>query len=265
MEQSASKFVAYLKKNLILIVVLLFILIIALFYSIGYRISPGLSISRVGTLKFLNVPNGTSLYTDQLFRKTTNATSTVSLDLVKGNHRIIVSYPGDYPWSTTAPILSGKTTTIDPIFIPLQPAATLLTGTGRDSALAAVASSTLPSETNPLTFANGCVHVYVTNNQVLATSVIKPGCIPPPYICIQGKCAPTIVFAPIAPLTAVLKFPGHDALVVEFNKTLYGIALDPRAPQFFAPILTGTNPVAGHLSDGTIVVQNNNVVYKLAL
>jgi hypothetical protein len=261
---------ANLRKFQYLIIAIVIIFALAFAYELGYRIGPGLTLARVGTISLTNLPKGASIYTDQTLRGVTANAGTQNEDLVAGSHTVIVSETGDYPWSALVSINSGKTTTADPIFVPMQPNVTPIasTSTAYKSDVAAIASTTLPTELQPLVLENGCVTVYVSANQVVASAATTtPGCATPPaFLCTAGSCSPTIVFAPVHPLTGVFAFPGRqDALVVEFDNTLYALSLDPRSPQFFAPILTGTNPIAGTLSDGTIVVNNNGAVYKVNL
>jgi hypothetical protein len=268
MNSTYQKFIARLRKHPALVtIVVIFFILIAL-YGTGFRIGPGASISRVGTLSLQNVPSGASIYADEKLKKVTTATSTTSIELLRGSHSIIISVPGDYPWSTIVSIASGKSTAANPIFITMRPNVTLLTGEARTAAIAAIASTKLPSTANPI-HVSACTNIYVDNNRVIAgvaTSTLPTSCTPPPYLCTDGVCDPTIVFEPIIPLSSVSAFPGRsDALVISFNRTLYAISLDPRSPRFFAPILTGTNPVVGSLPDGSIVVQNNDAVYKVML
>ncbi len=259
----------YVKRYLFLILAVVFIVILAAAYGFGYRVGPGITLARVGTITLTNLPKGTSIIADQTLREVTSSAGNATEDLVAGNHTIIVGAPDYYPWSNVVSISSGKATTRNPILVHMKPDATPFASTSAEyaTAFSVIASSTLPTVTNPLKLMNGCVLVYVADNRIIANAApTTPGCTPPPYLCTNGTCDPTIVFAPIRPLNRVLAFPGHqDALVVEFDKTLYALALDPRSPQFFAPILTGTDPIAASLPDGTIVVRNGNVIYKLKL
>lgn len=258
----------YIKKHKILVAAIIVLVILIGGYAAGYRFGPGVAVSRIGTLNLTNLPTGTSIYADQVLKKTTTATTTsTTIELGRGSHTVIVSVPGDYPWSNVVSIQSGKETTTNPILVSETPNATPLADGDRTTALAAVVSATLPTFENPLKLAGGCALVYVSNNQIIAdAATTTPGCTPPPFLCSNGSCDSTIIFAPVAPLSSVLKFPGRqDALIVKLGTVLYAIALDPRTPQFFAPILTGTNPVPGTLPDGTIVVQNNTAVYRLKL
>ncbi len=256
----------YSRKYFVLLVFVIIVLLFAIPYMLGFRLGPGLHIERVGTLTFSTLPANTSIYIDSTLYKTVTSTSTVSAELVGGSHSIIVSVPGDYPWASLTLVTSGKSTTVSPLLVHMRPDVTPLTGTAQSEALTALASSTLPTEAKPMVMANGCEDVYVANNQIIASAVQAPGCTPPPYLCEDATCSPTIVYAPLAPLKAVLPYPHRqDAVVLQFGSTLFALSLDPRSPQFFAPLLIGSNPRIGELSDGTIVVQNGTPVFSLKL
>ena len=257
----------FVKKYSLLIAFIVLLLIIIVPYLLGYRIGPGLKIERDGTLDLSNLPARASVIIDQNFTRTTKAPGDAAYSLMTGSHSVIVSVPGDFPWNALVPITSGKNTVVAPILIPQHPDVTGLTGTDAAAAEQVVASSTLPSQDSPLLLANGCAAVYVTNNQVIAEAKSAPGCTPPPFLCdTANTCSPTVIFSPVSPLQGLERFPNRqDALVVEFNNILYALDLDPRTPQFFAPILGATNPKMGTLSDGTIVVQNGTTVFRINL
>jgi hypothetical protein len=268
MNQTTALTKKYTKRYLLLIIAVVFILLLAIPYALGYRIGPGVKLERVGTLELTGLPKGASVYVDQSLQKTTTKAGNLNTELVGGSHSVIVSVPGDYPWNTIVAITSHKTTTMNPIFVGETPIATLLSGTDRDAALAGIASTTLPTEAKPLLLANGCAAVYVADNQLLAEATTTSGCTTPPaYLCDNaGTCSPTIIFSPVSPLTFVAKYPyRQDALVVQIDNVLYAIALDPRTPQFFAPILTATQPIIGTLPDGTVVVHNGSSVFRITL
>jgi hypothetical protein len=253
-------------KYFLLVVFIIIVLVIAVPYLLGYRLGPGLHVERVGTLALANLPKGTSVYVDSSLYTTTTATGTVTDELVGGSHSIIVSASDDYPWSSVTLVTSGTNTTIYPLLVSMRPNVTPLTGAQATQALAAIASTTLPTQANPLVMGNGCEDVYVANNQIIASPVEASGCTPPPYLCIDATCSPTIIYSPIATLKSVLPYPHRqDAVVFQFGSTIFTISLDPRSPQFFAPMLIGTNPRMGMLPNGTIVVQNGSVVFSLAL
>jgi hypothetical protein len=255
------------KKYLLLIIAVVFILLLAIPYALGFRLGPGLKLERVGTVVITGLPKTASVYVDQTLFTTTSKPVELKDELLGGNHSIIVSVPGDYPWNTVVSVFSHKTTTINPILVGMTPIATPMTGADRTAALAAITSTSLPSLKHPIYLANGCAIVYVANNQIIADATTTPGCTPPPYLC-EGadSCSPTIIYSPIAPIVAVTRYPfRQDALAVQIGNVLFALALDPRSPQFFAPILTATAPIIGTLPDGTIVIHNGSAVFKIAL
>ena len=262
-----SQIRSFVRKHFFATLALIVVIIIAVPYLLGYRIGPGIKLERVGTLDLVNVPAQASIIIDQNFTRTTKKPGDATYELLNGSHSVIVSVPGDFPWNALVPITSAKTVQISPIFISEHPNVTLLSGAEKDVAVQTVASSTLPSKTAPLLLANGCATVYVDNNQIIAEAKTAPGCTPPPFLCDTAtSCSPTAIFSPLPTLSGVARFPGRqDALVVEFNNVLYALDLDPRTPQFFAPILGATNPKMGTLPDGTIVVQNDASVFRINL
>jgi hypothetical protein len=257
-----------LQKHPVLVLTVLILFILLAGYGAGYRFGPGASISKAGHLTIQQVPTGGSVYVDQKLYLTVDATSSPSVQLVRGNHAVIVSVPGDNPWNTIVPINSATTTFIAPIFVRMKVVTNLLEGDKRAAALAAIATTTLPTKDHPLSMGS-CVVAYVDANRLIAdvaTSTSSVPCTPPPYLCTAGVCGPTIIFAPISTLTLAVPLPGrHDAFVVEFGNTLYVISIDPRTPQFFAPVLTGPSVTAGTLPDGTVVVESNGITYSVEL
>jgi hypothetical protein len=241
------------------------VIVLAVAYGAGFRIGPELTLNRVGYVSITGLPKGANVYTDSFLQGTTSKAGTMNFELIPGTHAIIVGTPADYPWSTTLVVASGKKETISPILVATNFSGTPLTGADKTAALAAIASTTLPTEANPLVISGACASVYVANNQLIedpATST--PSCTPPPYLCVGGSCASTIIYAPLAPISSILPFPGRsDAIVILLDHNIYALALDPTSPQFFAPIGHGHDPADG-LYEGSIVVSDGGDVSKIA-
>ncbi len=260
MEQTRT----FLSKHIILILLAIVVALVGATYALGYRIEPG-GIARVGTLTLTGLPVGTTIYTEETYRMTVKKAGDVSLELGPGNHSVVVNAPNDYPWSTIARITSNQEMHVTPLLVHMNLKVAQLDGADKTLAIRAIATSTLPTPQAPLSTMNGCVNVYVSNNQVIATAATStPGCTPPPYLCAGGTCAETIIYAPVAHLTNVFLYPGRqDALAVAFGGTLYALAIDPSTPQFFAPLVRGATAHYGQLSDGSIVVQDGTTVAKI--
>ncbi len=254
----------HLRRHLILLFVGLFLVIIIGGYAFGYRPGPGLTIVRVGTLIVTDLPTGSSLYADQSPRGTTQKAGSLSADLVPGNHTIIVDVPNQEPWSAIVAIDSSKTVTVSPILVPRQPDPKKLSGDDAVVAARAVSLTKFPTEAAPLSM--GCTNVFVSANRVIVSmATTTPSCTPPEFLCSDNVCSPTIVYAPVAPLHSVIPFPNRtDAVIVSAGDWVYALGLDPRSPQYFAPIVRGTAPMLGTASSTTFYVQDAGHTYSVS-
>ncbi len=251
-------------------------------YSLGYRPGPGLTFVRTGSVVISGVPAGGVIYVDDL-RRTTSVGSDVSLPLVPGNHTLIVDVNGEYPWSDVVSITAKRDTLSHPILIAKDAAKSLLGASDTATADPLFAAAILPDNTHPLSIANGCAHVTVQDNQIivsLATSspasatntaavlagTSTPSCTPPAYLCVSGDCSPVIVFAPHAPLTSVILYPGRtDALIVSYGDVVAGLEIDPEKPQYFAPIQEGVAASVIADTNHSILMQVAGHDYKVQL
>lgn len=248
------------------IILLVLIIVIGGGYASGYRVAPG-GIARVGTLTLTDMPAGTKIFIDQSLSGTATSGQSFNEQLVPGNHTVIVNTANDFPWSSIVRIESGQVTKVDPLLVQMNVKEVALFGAEAKAGATAIATAKLPTVQSPLKMQGGCAVVYVHNNQVIeAAATSTPGCTPPAYLCMSGSCDPTIIFSPVTPLTNLFPYPGRqDAVLVGFDNGLYALSLDPTNPQFFAPIVRGTNPKFGQLSDGSIVVGVGTSILKLLL
>ncbi len=252
----------HLKRHFLLWIVVIFLVLVVGGYAAGFRPGPGLTFVRVGTLTVINVPVGSTVYADQAPRGTIKSGSSLSVDLVPGNHTIIVDAPLQEPWEKIVSIVSNESTAISPILIPKQPNPQKLSGTDANTAVASFSSTKLPSETAPLHM--NCADVFVSNNRVIAKPATTLECTPPEYLCTDGSCEPTIVYAPAALLRSVIPFPGRtDAVIVATGEWVYALALDPRNPQYFAPIIHGTAPIVAPASTSSFYTLDAGHTYSL--
>ncbi len=242
-----------------------FLLALGTGYALGYRIGPGITLVKVRSLTITHLVPGATVFIDRSSRGTA-ATSTMTLALVPGHHAVLISAPNTWPFSTIVTIPENKNATLAAFLIPHTPNGTLLEGPAAKTARAAVAHTALPTITHPLVMENGCALVSVnTANQIIAAPTTTPACTPPPFLCLDNSCAPTIVFSPKEKPTAVLPYPGRqDALLVGIGKVIYALSLDPRSPQTFAPLLQGISPRIATDTQGTVVV-DQSAAYKLTL
>lgn len=251
--------------------VLLFLLIVLLgvgAYAYGYRLS-SLGLVRAGTLVLQGVPEGARIYTDQS-RLTLASGGDALIDLVPGNHTVIVDAPGMQPWNELVTIQPGAKTSHAPLLIPVEVVARVLHGEERTLAADAILAYPLPKKESSLSLFGGCARVYVFENRIVADATTTPSCTPPEFLqCAtetDALCPSTVIFPPNERLESVSPYPGRDdALVVAAGSQAYVLELDPRAPQFFAPILKGVRVRGAPWTDQSIVISDTKKVFELPL
>ena len=263
------------KKYLPVLLVGVLLVILAAGYLMGYRPGPGLSVVHTGTLIVTGLPDASILYVDQEKQSTSGAAGFARMNLVPGSHTIIVAAPNAIPWEELVAIHSNQDTSVSPVLVPTELTQTPVETDKAPLARAVLQGDWLPTPASWLKLP--CVDIYVENNRVLArvasttgetssasTSPKTPGCTPPPFLCESGTCAPTVVLAPRETVHGVIPFPGRsDTIIVAFGSSLIAIEIDPRNPQFFAPLLHGTTPYRIAPSDLShiLVSAGGNPVY----
>jgi hypothetical protein len=263
MAHAASHSVRFVKRHLALLLVFLFLILIGGAYIFGFRPGPGLTFVRVGTLVVEGIPDGTGVYVDQSSRGTSRGGS-LSAALVPGAHTVIVDPPGDEPWQKTVSIVSNEETSVSPILVAKTPHAVPLSGSEAAAALALKNGTFVPTIDAPLLM--GCERVYVSNNRVIADVAATNPCTPPEYLCSLGACEPTVVYSPANPIRAVVPLPGRtDAIIVSVGEWAYVLGLDPRTPQYFAPLAHGVAPVAVPAATSSVYLIDEGKSYRISL
>lgn len=265
-----NKSIELLRRYWLVLLFLIIVLIGVGGYAYGYRISSS-GIVRTGTLVLTEVGAGARVYTDQS-RLTLSVGGETRIELTPGTHTVIVDSPGMQPWNELFEIESGKETILAPLSIPVEVTARVLHGEERATAADAILAYLLPQKTAPLTLSGGCALVYVFENRVVADGTTTPSCVPPVFlecaaeIASSGACPSTVIFPPNERLESVSKYPGRDdALVIAAGGQAYVVELDPRTPQFFAPILKGPRVRSAPWTDTSIVISDTKKVFELPL
>lgn len=266
MNPSLTRAREYLKRNFILVLFVLLIVLFAVGYVLGFRPGPGFTFVRAGTLVIQNLPEGATVYADETKRAVGHGKD-VRIALIPGNHSIIVDVKGDNPWNDIVTVAPRVDTTIRPLLIPLTVDRNSFEKDARAAADKSLAAYKLPTAAEPLVLENGCALVSVSQNRIVANAATSTACTtPPPYLCVGGTCATTVIFSPIATLRSVIPFPGReDAVIVAYGDTLAVLELNPLKPQFFAPLVRGVSPIAAPMDDHDIIVHDDNRTFSIAL
>lgn len=262
-----SKVFKVLKTYWILLCVLLFLIGISVAYTFGYRLDQA-GITRVGSVTISPLPEGAAVYIDQSER-VVPTNGSVELALLPGAHQLILDVPGHQPWNEVITVAPGGNTVLSPLIVKTTPGRSIVVGRDQESAQRVITALTLPTKEAPLVLEQGCAQVYFENGRILAELATSTCTHIPAYLsCAQdtGVCAPTIVFSPRDIPYAIFAYPGRDdALVVAAGTLVYVIEIDPREPQFFAPLYKGELTGAAPLSSTTIGIANGSQIIVLSL
>lgn len=268
-----NSFLSALKAYWLLVLILVALGVVAGGYFAGYRLD-GAGIAKVGTLTLTGLPEKTAIYIDAA-RRVRAAGGEAVIPLTPGTHSVIVDSAGNDPWNEIVSITSAADTRIAPLLVSASIAKTSIVGADAQKAMALARATTLPTKAKPLTLVNGCALIYASGGRVIAEATTSPSCaaVPPYLSCApassenpSGTCAPTLIFTPSAALSAVIPFPGReDALIVWAGKLVYVVEIDPREPQFFAPIFRGAVTGIAPWSASSIAVTDGTQVVELPL
>lgn len=260
----------YMKNRLLfrytIIISGLFLLLLFVGYASGYRLGPGLVLTKEQQVIITNIPNDAKVFSDLAPRKNVQ-NNIITISLIPGNHTLLVSAKGYWPWKYMVNVPENRSVTVRAFLIPQIPKGVLLSGSKRKVAEKKIKASVLTSKNKPLLFANICMSLSVSNNQVIATPLTtSSSCTPPPYLCLNDTCAPIIIFSSGKKISRLMKYPGrNDAILLEINNTIYALSIDPRSPRTFAPLLKGIHPIIAPGVGNNLLIQDENTVYQLTL
>ena len=261
---------AYMKNHLLfrytIIISGLFLLLLFGAYASGYRLGPGLVLTKERQVTIIGIPNNASVFSDYALHKNIKDNRIV-ISLIPGNHTLLVSAKGYWPWKYMVTIPENKSITIHAFLIPQIPKGKILNGLEKVSAKKKIKEYVSLNTSKPLLFTDTCTSLSVSNNQVIATPLSNsPSCTPPPYLCIDNTCVPTIIFSSSKKISQLMAYPGReDAILIEIGNTVYALSIDPRSPRTFAPLLKGIHPIIAAGKGNTLLVQDEKTVYQLTL
>ena len=241
------------------------LLILFIAFIAGVRVGPG-GISLAGTLEVRDLPENARVYLDEAKLLTINE-GTATTKLTPGAHSIIVDVEGMQPWNELVELSSNGIVSLSPLQVPKDLIRERLPVEELGRGWAALRSSKLPTQAAPLAL-NECVSVWVSGGRILAST----SCETPTYLVCEaaavladGTCPAAIIFSPSASVRSVVAFPGRDdAVVVAAGALSYVIELDPRKPQFFAPLVKASVSLAPW-DETALILEEAGVLYRLPL
>lgn len=261
---SVFRLPGYLWRRKPLLIAVLIIALLGALYAFGFRIGPGLTFSRVGTLVLTNLPQGALVFVNEALHKTAKEPE-MRITLLPGTHSILVGTDIHHPWNELVSVPAGEEVNVRPIFVAKSAAETMLHEADADRGNLLIDELSLPTKDAPLRLYSGCGLVYAERNRIIAQATTTSSCAPPAFLCDEGNCdAPTLVLTPPSELRAIIPFPGRDdAVIYVAGKDVNALEVDPRYPQFFAPILKEGRPEIAPWSESAIVVRELGAVFTV--
>jgi hypothetical protein len=265
MSASIAFFKKYRYTSVISGVFILILVITVTLFSLGYRMGPGLLIQQAGTLSIPDVRPGATIFIDHEYSGQ-SATSSTKAMLTPGNHLVIVSTDEYQPWNELVEITTGVTTNVNPIYVPKIVTPKQLAKDAEARAQGVMLSYMLPTAENPLMMKGGCAKVYTDYDRIIAVGTTTATCTAPAYLCQDRVCNPTIIFSSSEPLSSVIGFPGRDdVLVVSGGARSFVLELDPRTPEFFAPLVHAKGAKAAPWTEHSILVTTDQGIREVEL
>lgn len=262
---SIVKLPGYLIRRPVVLIPVLIILFLIGAHAVGYRLGPGLSIVEIGTVTLTNLPEGTTIYVNEVLEKSPRGNE-ARLKLLPGTHSILLGFDSLYPWTELVTVPSGAEVSITPILIEQSAKETTLHDEERILAESAIDGVTLPTRDAPLLVHGGCVGIYVEAGDLFAKPVADSSCEPIPFLCYEEGCATSVLPPENEAVRAVIPFPGReDAVIVALGQSIYAVEIDSRAPQFVAPILREHLPEIAPWKENSFVVRERGAVFTITL
>lgn len=254
-----------LQKYWVVVVVVVLMIAGVVAFASGVRLGPG-GITQAGTLEVRNLPENARVFLDEA-KMLGVSQGTAKAMVTPGVHSVIVDVEGMQPWNELVELSSKEVSLLWPLQVPKTVLRERVPEEQLVSARATLRATVVPTPTAPLVLGE-CVSVWVSGGRILA----KTDCEAPSFLVCEaaqlqadGTCPAAIIFSPSGAVHSVIPFPGRDdALVVAAGSLSYVIELDPRKPQFFAPIAKSAVKLAP-LDADTILMEENGTVYRIAL
>ena len=246
------------------------LLIVIIFYSIGYRLN-GFSLTHTGSLLITTNISGTKIFIDNS-KKGTLKDGDAELfvrQISPGNHTALVATENYWPWTKEVFINPKQTTEIHPFMFLREniPQIVEIGNTDFEKALYNIYNYSLPSLYIPIKSKSENVSLWVDKNIIYA-EWIGPKEKAPYYFCQSDTCDP-LVTSVINPVTDIrnIGFYGDrdDVVLFSLEDGVYAIEIDRTNTQNFQPVYKGTDIRFVTKDAHTIYIKEGNTLKSLAI
>lgn len=221
----------------------------------------------VGTVT-VTVPEGTTVFVDNNEEIASTNTATESLRLKSGEHTIIVSKEGFWPWAKVVNVQTNEETALSPFMVGHTADGTFIDEANPeyDALIAQTDAVIAPKETARLASPAATVEVWVEDNAIFAEWV--GGDSLPRYFCDESNtCNNTIeVFSSSEPIKNVAFYKDrNDVLLVAVDTAINVIEIDKKEFQNIQPLYQGISPTFVVTEGGSVILRDQDAIMEVAL
>lgn len=258
------------------------------FYFAGYRVGENFKISKVGYLTVENAPADVKIFVDGRSQDFEIGDNTYELRLSAGDHSILVSKDGYWPWLKDISVRSGEKTVVRPFLMPQGASVSVITNSDPNYSpiLASIRSRIPPTEPadRSVIDAVGPIEakireivpdarisddrksaIWVSNGTIKAAWLSEDT--PPAPFCANGECVQIIdVFKSPLEIRNIEFMKGrNDVFLIGASEGVYAIEFDKTGIQNFQPIYENSDLRFVRNADYLYILNGNNDLLRIPI
>lgn len=249
------------------------ILVTIIAISILFIIYGVLTESRSGKINVYLEKQGSIIFLDEKIVGTSNTNKqTITIKRVTpGDHSIVVSLRGYYPWAKNVSIKSNETLQLKSFSIPKNTDSSSIITNFTDKQLYEINNLLKTANLNKkISFSGeGNVEIKKDVNKIFVKWLGDKSSIPSFMCSSDTKCDTTaLVFkSDVGNITSIDFYPGrNDVIIFSVGKNIYALEIDKKGTQNFQPIYVGESPkFAVSEKNSTLFVDDAGIIFGIIL
>lgn len=227
---------------------------------------------RSGNIDVYVEKSGATVFLDEKIAGISNTDKqTITLERVTpGEHSVIVSLEGYYPWKKTIRVRTGNTAKANSFFVRknITPSyiKTKFTNTKQKELEQLISTSDKNRKVS--FFGDGNIEIRKEKNKIFAVWLGNTASLPD-FFCNNTDCANSVeVFnSDVGSIGMIDFYPNRDDIVLfSLGKNIYAIEISKKDTQNFQPVYTGISPTfAVSKKDSTLFIKDGKLLFGIAL
>lgn len=243
-----------IKKSYIFLgITVLLILIFAVLYIFGFRVTSNFKIGRVGRV-YITAPLSNTWIFINTSKKITTSTEnqTVEVSLSPKKHTIIVARESYYPWKKDLEVSSNSTIKLNPLYVSQNPSGSIIPNGDPEywKIINLIRNNTIPTKNSPRKSINGEALVWVEGKKIM----------------IKHSEEEKEVLTTVTDVKNVDFYKDRsDAIIFSTSIGVYVIETDKNGGQNFMPIYRGQDPYFVQTDINYIYVQDTAALMQVII